>query len=176
MTWKPVSTPWEVSSRSWRYGPTKAVSSLWKFSSWGGGGYGWFQQKKETQTDFVGEKTLPKKYLGKNSGTEKKIYLMVYNADKNILHNYMSGEKFYLHRFVGKKSLTQTKSNPLQPTKSNGRRLRSANTSRSSGKRSPQLESENGRNQGWDKLSLMSLINGWNIHSFPHIFTGKCLA
>ena len=125
---------------------------------------GYFRKKKNkqtnTQTDFVGEKTLAKKYLGKNSCTEKNIYLMVYNADKNMLHNYMSGEKILPPQVCGKKSLTQTKSNPLQPTKSNGRRLRSANTSPRSGKRSPQLESESGRNQGWDKLSLMSLING----------------
>ena len=86
----------------------------------GGGGMVDFSKKKNSDWFRWGKKTLPKKYLGKNSGTEKKIYLMVYNADKNILHNYMSGEKFYLHRFVGKKSLTQTKSNPLQPTKSNG--------------------------------------------------------
>ena len=77
-------------------------------------------EKKTLRLISLGKKTLAKKYLGKNSCTEKNIYLMVYNADKNMLHNYMPGEKFYLHRFVGKKSLTQTKSNPLQPTKSNG--------------------------------------------------------
>lgn len=51
---------------------------------------------------------------------------MVYNADKNMLHNYMYGEKNLPPQVCGKKSLTQHKSNPLQPTKSNGRRLRSA--------------------------------------------------
>ena len=53
--------------------------------------------------DFRKKKTLAKKYLGKRSCIEKNIYLMVYNADKNMLHNYMPGEKSYLHRSVGKK-------------------------------------------------------------------------
>ena len=29
----------------------------------------------------------------KNSCTEKKIHLTAYNAEKNMLHHYMSGEK-----------------------------------------------------------------------------------
>ena len=77
-----------------------------------------FRKKKKqtnTQTDFVGKKTLAKKYLGKNSCTEKNIYLMVYNADKNMLHNYMSGEKILPPQVCGKKVLPKPNQIPFNP-------------------------------------------------------------
>lgn len=65
---------------------------------------------------------------GKNSCTEKNIYLTAYNAAKNMLHHliYVWGKNSTSTDGLRGKSLTQTKSNPLQPTKSSGRRLRSA--------------------------------------------------
>lgn len=81
---------------------------------------------------------------------------MVYNAAKNMLHNYMYGEKNLPPQVCGKKVLPNTNQIPFNPPSqmvgaSGGQ---SIITSSSSGKRSPQLESESGRNQGWDKLSL----------------------
>ena len=100
---------------------------------------------------------------GKNSCTEKNIYLKAYNAEKNMLHHHMSGEKILPPQTVcGEKVLPKPNQIPFNPPSqvvvASG--AQSLITSRSSGKRSPQLESESTRNQGWDKLSLMTLING----------------
>lgn len=153
MTWKPLSTPWKVSSGSsqGRKPPTKILIVISEK-----------KKKENTQIDFWGKKSLAKKYLGINSRTEKNIYLMVYNADKNMLHNYMSGEKILPPQVCGKKVLPNPNQIPFNPLSQMVGALgaQSLISSRSSGERSPQLESESGRNQGWGKLSLMSLING----------------
>lgn len=99
---------------------------------------------------------------GKNSCTEKSIYLTAYNAAKNMLHHYMSGEKILPPQTVsGEKVLPKPNQIPFNPPSQvvGASGAQSLITSRSSGKRSLQLESESGRNQGWDKLSLMTLIN-----------------
>ena len=75
---------------------------------------------------------------------------MTYNAEKNMSHHYTSGEKILPPQVCGKNVLPKpnqiTFNPPSQVVCASG--AQSLITSRSSGKRSPQLESESGRNQG----------------------------
>ena len=88
------------------------------FDFWGG--YRWFQKKKYPTDWFQGGKAC-KDIAGKIiSCTEKNIAHDVYNAEKKIVHRYMSGKKF-LTPEVWKKNRSQTNSSiPLPLQKSNG--------------------------------------------------------
>ena len=71
------------------------------------------KKKNKLLTDLEGKKILKGNTWGKKSCTEKNVSLMVYYAEKNILHCYISGEKFYLQRF-GKKIHHKS---PISPSK-----------------------------------------------------------
>ena len=60
------------------------------------------RKNRVLQTDFEGNKNLARKYLGKNSCTEKKKYLSWCIMLEKILHRCMSGKKFF-SKGLGKK-------------------------------------------------------------------------
>lgn len=85
---------------------------------------------------------------------------MAYNAEKNMLHHYTSGEKILPPQVCGKKVL---------PTKSNGRRLRSATQIPAA------VRGKGARNSRARAEEIKAGTN--KIYMVFHIFlTGKCLA
>ena len=94
--------------------------------------------------DFT-KKKLGLMSWGKNSCTEKKIYLTAYNAAKNMLHHYMSGEKILPPQTVwGEKVLPKPNQIPFNPPSQvvGASGAQSLITSRSSGKRTATRERE----------------------------------
>ena len=59
-------------------------------------------RKNIAQTDFERKKHA-NKFLGEKYPALKKISLTTYNAEKKILHRYMSGKKFLTPERFGKK-------------------------------------------------------------------------